>query len=288
MKTIERSRGTLAALAVAVTLAASAASAAAPARPIRFDRLSIEQGLSQSSVMDILQDSRGYVWLATEEGLDRFDGFSFKAYKHNPADLSSLPNSFVWDVEEDSSGDLWIATTGGLARWERAKDRVVRHPDVAGTSIRALRFQPKGGILWVGTRDSGLLRLDVAKGEVSRFAHDPKKPGSLADDRVYALYLDRKDRLWVGTESGLDRWDAGRFVHFAADPGNASALGDGRVRALVEDDDGALWVGTSGGGLSRLDPATGRFQPFRNDASVPASLAHDQVRALLLDAEGRL
>jgi diguanylate cyclase (GGDEF)-like protein len=286
MKTTDRAPARLAALALAAALAAPAA--AAPARPIRFDRLSIEQGLSQSSVQDVLQDSRGYVWLATEEGLDRHDGHGFKAYKHDPADLSSLPNSFVWDVEEDASGDLWIATTAGLARWERAKDRVVRHAALAGTSIRALRFQAKDGGLWIGTRDAGLLRLDVAKGDVARFAHDPAQAGSLADDRVYTLYLDGKDRLWVGTESGLDRWDAGSFVHFAADPKDPSSLSDGRVRAIVEDHDGALWVGTSGGGLNRLDPATGRFERFRNDPKAPASLAHDQVRALLLDADGRL
>ena len=214
MKTTDRIHGRLAALALAASLAAPAA--AAPARPIRFDRLSIEQGLSQSSVLDILQDSRGYVWLATEEGLDRFDGLAFRAYKHDPADLSSLPSSFVWDVEEDSSSDLWIATTSGLARWERAKDRVVRHEKLAGTFIRALRFQAKDRVLWIGTRDAGLLRLDVAKDEITRFAHDPSQSGSLVDDRVYALYLDGKDRLWVGTDSGLDRWDAGSFVHFPA------------------------------------------------------------------------
>jgi diguanylate cyclase (GGDEF)-like protein len=286
MKTIERPSGTLAVLAAAVTLGASAA--AAPARPIRFDRLSIEQGLSQSSVMDILQDSRGYVWLATEEGLDRFDGFSFKVYKSDPADLSSLPSSFVWDVEEDSSGDLWIATTGGLALWERAKDRVVRLQKLAGTSIRALRLQAKDRILWIGTRDGGLLRLDVAKGEIARFTHDPSQSGSLADDRLYVLFLDGKGRLWVGTESGLDRWDEGSFVHYASDPGDPSALSDGRVRAIAEDDDGALWVGTSGGGLNRLDPASGRFERFRSDPGAPASLAHDQVRALLRDSERRL
>src|SRR5262249_30235287 len=155
-----------------------------------------EQGLSQSTVMDILQDRRGYVWLATEEGLNRFDGLSFKVYKHDPADDASLPSSFVWAVEEDAAGDLWVGTTGGLAHWERASDRVKREDKLAGVHIRALRFAPQQNALWIGTRDSGLLRLDLASGAVTRFAHDPAKPASLSDDRVYALLSDAKGQLW--------------------------------------------------------------------------------------------
>ncbi len=287
MKPTDRFLGLLGWLALAVpSLAAPAA--AAPVRPIRFDRLSLEQGLSQSSVMDILQDRRGYVWLATEEGLDRFDGLSFKVYKHDPAEAASLPSSFVWDVEEDTSGDLWVATTGGLAQWQRATDRVVRQEKLAGVSIRTLRFAAKERVLWIGTRDGGLLRLDVSSGVLTRFAHDPSQASSLADDRIYVLYLDGKDRLWVGTDAGLDRWDTGGFAHFQADPADPSSLSDGRVRAILEDDGGALWVGTSGGGLNRLDPATGRCERFRHDPNVGSSLAHDQVRALLQDADGRL
>ncbi len=125
----------------AVTVAAPAT--AAPLRPIRFDRLSLEQGLSQSSVMDILQDRRGYIWLATEDGLDRYDGLSFKVYKHDPADAASLPSSFVWDVDEDAAGNLWVATTSGLAMWERTTDRVVRQQKLADRHIRVVRFDAK-------------------------------------------------------------------------------------------------------------------------------------------------
>jgi diguanylate cyclase (GGDEF)-like protein len=287
MKHTRRLLGLLGWLALAVPSLA-VPSLAGPVRPIRFDRLSLEQGLSQSSVMDILQDGRGYVWLATEEGLDRFDGLSFKVYRHDPAEPLSLPSNFVWDVEADTSGDLWIATTGGLALWQRATDRVVRQEKLAGVSIRALRLAAKERVLWIGTRDAGLLRLDLSSGALTRFAHDVSQPSSLADDRIYVLYLDRKDRLWVGTEGGLDRWEAGGFAHFRADPEDPASLSEGRVRAILEDESGALWVGTSGAGLNRLDAATGRFERLRHDPNVASSLAHDQVRALLEDADGRM
>ena len=131
MKPFEAYHRRLASLVLcAVSLAAPAL--AALVRPIRFDRLSLEQGLSQSTVQDILQDRRGYIWLATEDGLNRYDGLSFKVYKHDPADPASLPSSFVWDVEEDADGNLWIATAGGLAKWERATDRFVRAGEAGG------------------------------------------------------------------------------------------------------------------------------------------------------------
>src|SRR5712692_6577306 len=152
MKPIDRLIRMLGCLAVAA-LALPSWAAAATVRPIRFDRLSLEQGLSQSTVMDILQDRRGYIWLATEDGLDRYDGLSFRVYKHDPADAASLPSSFVWDVDEDAAGNLWVATTGGLARWDRATDRVVREQKLDGYHIRVVRYDAKKNAVWVGTRD---------------------------------------------------------------------------------------------------------------------------------------
>jgi ligand-binding sensor domain-containing protein len=210
---------------IALCAAVSAAPAAAvPSRPIRFDRLSLEQGLSQSTVMDVLQDRRGYIWLATEDGLNRHDGHSFKVYRHDPADAASLPSSFVWDIEEDASGDLWVATSSGVARLERATERVIRQDELPVHHARALRFSAKDNVLWVGTREEGVLRLEVASGQWRRFTHDDADPRSLASDRVYALLLDTKGRLWAGTDGGLDvlEEDGKGFRHFSTGPSELS------------------------------------------------------------------
>jgi diguanylate cyclase (GGDEF)-like protein len=270
-------------------VAAAAAMPASAARPIRFDRLSLEEGLSQSTVQDILQDRQGYVWLATEDGLNRHDGHAFKVYRHEPGDAGSLPSSFVWDVEEDQGGNLWVATSAGLARLDRATDRVTRITALPARNARALRFSSDGAILWVGTRDAGVFRFEVQGGQWRRFAHADGDATSLADDRVYALLVDRRGRLWVGTDGGLDRLgeDGTSFTHVPW-PGGAASPGEWKVRALIEDQDGAIWVGTSANGVGRLDPATGAWRRFRADPGQPGSLAHDQVRALLQDDEGRL
>lgn len=262
---------------------------AAPARPIRFDRLSLEQGLSQSTVVDIFQDRTGYVWLATEDGLNRFDGVSFKVYRHDPSDAASLPGSFVWDIKEDNAGNLWIATINGLALWERASDRMLRQEKLAGRYIRALELT-KDNALWLGTRDSGLLRLDLASGQLTSFANDPGRPESLSNDRIYALHADKAGRLWIGTDGGLNLLDASGkgFVRYVPRAGDPKSLSDLAVRAIVEDEAGALWVGTVKGGLNRLDPKSRTFERFQHDANAASSLADDHVRAVLFDADGRL
>src|SRR5262249_23620254 len=142
-------------VAALVALSLAGPAMAAPTRPIRFDHLSLEQGLSQSAVMDVLQDRRGYIWLATEEGLNRYDGGSFKVYKHDTTDAASLPDSFVWDADEDGAGNIWVATRGGLAMWERSSDRMLRQSKLAGRNIRALRYSAKDNAVWIGTRENG-------------------------------------------------------------------------------------------------------------------------------------
>jgi sugar lactone lactonase YvrE len=258
---------------------------AMPARPIRFTRLSLEQGLSQSTVLCMFQDSRGYIWLGTEDGLNRFDGIKFTVYKNDPADAWSLPSNFVWAIDEDPQGNLWIATDGeGLVKWDRTLNRFVRRADISSRYIRTLRFGPDGA-LWIGTRDAGLDRLDVTTGKLTHFGQNPDDPGSLSDNRIYVLHVDTRGRLWVGTDAGLNLLDSkhGTFARFLHDPQNPSSLSQDRIRSVYVDDSGIVWVGTHGSGLNRLDPATGRSEHFQRDPRDPDSLANDQVRAIFRD-----
>jgi diguanylate cyclase (GGDEF)-like protein len=288
---------TRAVLGFLVFLWLGASHAGALGRAIRFEHLSPEDGLSQSTVMCLLQDSRGFLWLGTEAGLNRYDGRTVTVYRHDVHDVSSIPSDFVNGLAEDSSGDLWVATDGGgLARWERAKDRFVRYasgprkPEGPGSAqLRTVLVDRKGGI-WVGTKDSGLAHLDPKSGRWQRFAHVPADSSSLADDGVYGLYEDGAGRLWVSTNGGLALFDAaaGSFHNFRHDPKRPESLADDRVRGVREDREGRLWIATFGGGLDVLAKGSDRFEHRRHDPANPRSLADDVVHAVLEDSAGRL
>ncbi len=291
-----RSAHAAAVVALLVALAAPAAGQQT-ARPMRFAHLAMEQGLSQSSVLCSFQDSVGFVWFGTEDGLNRFDGNGVTVYKHDPGDPRSLPNDFVWAIAEDARGDLWVGTEGGgLARWERKSERFLsyRHDpkdpnSLPGDRVRSVLVD-RQGLVWVGTKGEGLARLDPASGRFKRFRHEPGNPGSLSHDGVYALHQDRSGTLWVGTDGGLNRFDASteafrRYVQVPSDP---TSLSDNGVRALADDDQGSLWIGTFAGGLNELRPGSERFLRYRHDARLAASLADDCVHAVRQDRAGRL
>jgi diguanylate cyclase (GGDEF)-like protein len=281
-------------LALGVALG-GAASLRAQARPMAFERISLEHGLSQASVLCVLQDSKGYVWFGTEDGLNRYDGLSFRTYKHDASDPGSLPDNMVWALVEEAGGDLWVGTEGGgLARWERATDRFVRvggpSAPPAGLSrrLRALLGAPDGG-LWIGSKDAGLALLDPGSGRLRHYRNDAADAASLSHDGVHALAYDRSGALWVGTDGGLNRLDpaTGKFHRYLHDPARGDSLSDDRVRSILEDRDGRLWVGTLSG-LNVLDADAAGFRRYQHDPADAASLSHDRVRAMLEDAAKRL
>jgi len=277
---------------------AQAAPLLAAAPSLSFEHLSIQQGLSQSIVDDMLQDRQGFLWFVTEDGLNRYDGYTFKVFKHDARDSSSLVHNEIKCIEEDHHGLLWIGTFHrGLERLDPATGRFT-HFQNDPADARSLAndivwsvLEDRAGRLWVGTGGGGLDRLDRATGVFAHFPPDSADPGRLAHGDVRALHEDAAGAIWVGTAGGgLARLDpaTGLFRRYRHDPTNPRSLSHDDVRCLAEDRDGTLWVGTRGGGLDRFDPRTGVFQHFRHDPTDHRSLGDDAVLALLIDAAGTL
>jgi signal transduction histidine kinase/ligand-binding sensor domain-containing protein/CheY-like chemotaxis protein/HPt (histidine-containing phosphotransfer) domain-containing protein len=276
------------------SLLAAATVAAAEAPPLVLEHLTPSEGLPQGTVYDSLQDSQGFVWLATEDGLIRYDGLELYRYAYSRTAREGLPGNFIREIVEDAHHDLWIAIKdAGLARWNRATDSFTRFRhdpkdpgSLASDVTRAVRVDARGRI-WIGMNDAGIDILDPASGRIEHRRHDPHDADSLSDDQIFTLALDRSGGVWVGTAAGLDRWQPERnaFVHFRQDRG---ALTGKQVSAVVEDENGSLWVGTFDGGLDHIDSTGKLIESFRHDAQRPASLASDGVRAILEDHAGHL
>ncbi|GAB5534295.1 MAG: hybrid sensor histidine kinase/response regulator transcription factor [Rubricoccaceae bacterium] len=258
---------------------------------MRFRHLTVETGLSQNAVFDIVQDRKGFVWMGTKDGLNRYDGREVTVNRHDPFDGSTLPSSYVTALLESADGHLWVGTReGGVARLDPATGEVVRVANSPRTEITALA-EDASGDLWIGTVDAGLYRLAGAEpdAEVEAFRHDPADLASLSHDRVDALLADREGRLWVGTLAGLDRRAERGFTHFdvtaKADPEDHAP---DRVTALTQSADGTIWAATPSG-LNRLDdPATGQFTLLSYSPRGSLPFAWGDVRDLREGPDGGL
>ncbi|MES2317511.1 MAG: two-component regulator propeller domain-containing protein [Pseudomonadota bacterium] len=226
-------------------------SVAAPPRTLRFEHLSVEQGLPQESVLAVVQDSEGFMWFGTQGGLSRFDGYRMSTFRNNANDPHSLAHNWVKVLHVDGQGRLWVGTDGGLDRYDPASGRFIHYlPDDkarrgnGNRRILAIVADGKHG-LWVATAD-GLQHLDTVSGKFKVWHNVPGDPTSLADDKLTALALGANGRLWVGTGVGLDSLAPGanRFEHHLA-PG-AGQKGN-QISALLLDTEQTLWIGSLAG-----------------------------------------
>ena len=224
---------------------------AAPARTLRFEQLSVEQGLAQESVLAVAQDSDGFMWFGSQAGLSRFDGHRVITYRNAVNDARSLVNNWVRVLHIDRLGRLWIGTDGGLDRFDPVTQSFIhyapREQARRGNGNRHVRAIAADGMdgLWLATGD-GLQHVDMNTGYFRVWQHVPGDPASLADDQVTALAVDGSGCVWVGTASGLDSLSPGAagFAHHGASDADSRYKA---VQALMVDSEQTLWIGTLGG-----------------------------------------
>ena len=264
---------------------------------IRFERISAEQGLSQSVVLDILQDSQGFIWFGTQDGLNRYDGYEFVVYKHDPEDPNSLSNDLIQSICIDRDDGLWVGTDGGgLNRLDLETGQVTHYqndPDdpssLAADDVTEV-YEDQSGNLWIGTAGGGLDRYVPETDQFVHYRNDPGDPHSLSDDNVAAIYQDREGALWIGTTAGgLNRLDleTGQFTSFQNDPDDPTSLSGNNVQAIWEDRDGVLWVGAVNG-LNSFDRETGQFTWFLSTPQDPTTPSSNFIQAIFEDREGEL
>ncbi len=274
-----------------------------------FDHLSLDEGLSQSSVLSISQDGRGFIWLATQEGLNRYDGYNFTIYKHISTTAGTLTDNWINVVFTDRQGVLWVGTaSGGLNRYDDKRDRFIsyRHDandpnSLSSDNVTAI-YEDRQGRLWIGTNGGGINRLDEKTGNIFVHEFGPEQAGGLSSDKITAIAGDRHGNLWVATADAglncLDVGDTGDFhcLQFRHNPADPMSLSEDRILSLRADSQGVLWLGTDGGGLDRLSldsfspesDKTPEFQHYRFRDGLTGSLSDDHVYTIFEDSDGAL
>ncbi|MDR1103384.1 MAG: response regulator [Tannerella sp.] len=244
---------------------------------VQFEHLSVEDGLSQLSVMAIFQDERGFMWFGTRNGLNKYDGYSFEIFREFDTDRQ-ISNGQVECIAEDGQNRLWVGTRKGLNRYDGSTGRFIRYYHAADNdstlshdNIISL-FRDHAGNLWVGSMH-GLNRYLPETDRFQRYSFN----GLLSDAAIYALAEDAAGNLWIGTERGL----------FIYNPRSEELLPpqktvQERISSLLSDSRGRMWIGFHQHGISLFENR--RFIPFgRTDG-----LNHINIRSIEEDRDGNI
>ena len=238
---------------------------------LKFDHISIKDGLSQSTVYTILQDEQGLMWFGTQDrGLNKYDGNSFEIFIHDPLDNNSISENNISKIIQDKLGFLWIGTWGGgLDKLDPRNYKITHYyPNpVDSSSLSHERtqtiFEDKDGIIWVGTAGGGLNKYNRENNNFSHYQHNPKNETSLSSDRIWSISEDSLGYLWIATSNGLNKFNkkTGGFKRFLHDPNNKNSISHKQVRTTFIDHKGNLWLGTAVG-LDLFNSKTETFTHF--------------------------
>ncbi|MBN1349352.1 histidine kinase [candidate division KSB1 bacterium] len=290
--------------------------ASAQHQDIKFDCLTLEDGLSQTTVLSILQDRTGFLWFGTIDGLNRFDGYTFTIYSNNPADPHSLSDDWITSMYIDKRGTLWTGTLReGLNRYNFETDDFKHYkPDIplvdAPVFRRTLTTLPSiftffnsntikaicedhNGTLWIGTFGNGIFNFDSKQEQFARFVIGDSSAYSLAQNIMVICETSRGDHhdLWFGTfGGGLIRYnEQAGFRYYTHNPADSNSLCDNRITTIYADTEVGreiLWIGTLGGGLQKLDIESGKITHFMHQSAGSSGLSDNNILSILKDKSG--
>lgn len=243
---------------------------------------------SSNDVYTIYEDTLGNFWLGTRDGLQLFDKNTqaITPFQYTRKNNSRLNQRTVISIFEDKSGKLWIGTENDglniLNRKEKTLDRYPLGDD--DTLIRGIRDikQDASGDLWLAT-NSGLFRFNPDKNIFRHYTHNPNDPTSISNNRIWSLYIDSRDMLWIATDQGgLNEYDRKKdsFIHHRHTPYDNTSINSDQVRDVLEDSNGNYWVALFPSGVDYINRSTSSFEILRNDPANPSSLNHNAVTAI--------
>lgn len=261
------------------------------AQGLKFKHIGVEEGLSNSTIECIFQDSRGFMWFGTRDGLNKYDGKQVTVYQHS-SDQRSLSDNYIRCIFEDRNKTIWVGTSNGLNKFNAQENSFIAYQAAPGkngklnnSSISSITETDKG--LWIGTRGGGLNRLDVSTGLFTHFSayHEGATAAGKTAGLNYIndIYADPRGRLWVATDNGICLFDT-RTRSFQP----VSGLEKYAFSIIRPQSDGSLWLGTEEKGLIHFNPQNQSIRTYRHEDKNPGSIGSDLVRAIAFDQHHKI
>lgn len=256
----------------------------------KFKNVTIEEGLSQSSVETIFQDSQGYMWFGTDDGLDRYDGNKFKVFRYDFEDKNSISSNCI-NYMIESEQYLWVGTSNGLDKMDKNGKVIVEYKNdpkdkttISNNNVWSM-VEDNSGFIWVGT-EKGLNKYDKNSGKFTGYFKGDHDDNSLSNNFVTCLCLDKEGLLWIGTKEGVNVYNktTNTFKRYFASATDKS-ISNNYINTIYEDKKGTIWIGTESGGLNKFDKASGSFKVYSESNK---HLPSNSVQVVFEDSYGNL
>ena len=277
---------------------------------IQYEHLGIEEGLSQVHVSCIIQDSKGFMWFGTDDGLNKYDGYSLSVYRHDINDSTSISNNYITAVCQDLHGNLWIGTRyGNLDMLDRKTDKFsgyqipIWDPDNSETDWITEIFGDERSDLWIKLKDGKIIKFNIA---TKRFSAVQALPDGLddqfkpvSDDPVWSIiddswgkltfYRDASGILWIGTNNGIKKVDSKteQFVRYRSLADNSNSLSHNYVWSIFENISGDLWIGTRDG-LNKYERDSQEFTRYLYPPIGSIKFKSNFIQSIFEDSQANL
>lgn len=268
----------------------SAQNQVGPQNQYQFKFLSIDDGLSNNRVVSVCQDSHGFIWFATNYGVNRYDGQKIVKYLHNPNDTNTLSSNMLRTIFKDSKGNLWFGSRYGLDLYNSTLDNFTRftHKEIDWqlSDVESI-VEDQDGNIWIAERKA-LICYNQKLSEIKMFNHEKENPLNLPNNRVYRLFIDRENNLWMSIlREGIYRYNLieKTIKIYKNDPIDESSLSSNRIESIYQDSQGNFWFGTYNNGLNLYDPENDCFIRINPD---PENSYTNRVRSIFEDLKGDL
>ncbi len=257
---------------------------------LKFERLSSEDGLSQNTIYDILQDNRGYMWFATQDGLNRFDGYDFKVYRHTAQDKTGGTSNYINSICQSSLNEIWAGTTTGLSILDplTSRFRILNNVSYLTEKNISKIIRARDGSMWIGTMGAGISHMTPDGRLIDTFLLYRDSLYAQNAKNVKTLFQDDSGTIWAGTDyGGLFSISSGGVSRVQNYP-RLSFLKEDAITAISCSAEGNLWIGTAHHGLYILSSGLDLLKNCTHVAGKPGSLSGNRIRVIYKDRQKRM